>query len=47
MSMLKHMETCGMGALSPDDEGDDRKEDVGAPKDRMMITTMKSQDKYV
>ena len=31
--MAKHMETCGMGALSPVDEGDDRKEDVGAPKD--------------
>ena len=41
-SMSGHMETFGMEALSPDDEGNDGKEDLG-----MMITTMKSQDKYV
>ena len=33
VSMSEHMETCGMGALSPDDKGDDGKEDLGAPKD--------------
>ena len=31
--MSEHMETCGMGTLSPDDKGDDGKEDLGAPKD--------------
>ena len=40
--MSGHMETFGMEALSPDDEGNDGKEDLG-----MMITMMKSQDKYV
>ena len=31
--MSEHMETFGMEALSPDDEGDDGKEDLGTPKD--------------
>ena len=33
VSMSEHMEIFGMRALSPDDEGDDGKEDLGAPKD--------------
>ena len=33
VSMSEHMETFGMRALSPDDEGDDGKEDLGAPRD--------------
>ena len=31
--MSEHMEKCGTGALSLDDEGDDGKKDLGAPKD--------------
>ena len=31
--MSEHMEKCGTGALSPDDERDDGKEDLGPPKD--------------
>ena len=38
VSISGHMETFG----TPDDKGDDGKEDLG-----VMITTMKSQDKYV
>ena len=33
VSMSEHMEIFGMRVLSSDDEGDDGKEDLGAPKD--------------
>ena len=33
MSMSEHMGMFGMGALSPDDKGDDGEENLGAPKD--------------
>ena len=33
VSMSEHMGTFGMGALSPDDKGDDGEENLGAPED--------------